>query len=96
MPVHGIGEERTEHDRRRGAGRGGEEHVRVPAPELRVGLKRRVPPEHLRAPDIGGQRVDGAGVEAVQPEAGSLHAWLSRAGPTRVAPPSTTRVWPVM
>ncbi len=96
VPVHGIGEERTQHHRRRRSRGRGEEHVGVAPPELGVGLKRRVPPEHLRASDIRGQRVHGAGVEPVQPEAGNLHAWLSRAGPTRVAPPSTTRVWPVM
>ena len=58
-------------------GGGGEEHVGVAPPELRVGLKRGVPAERLRPPDVGGEGVDRARVESIQAEAGRLHVAVS-------------------
>ena len=80
VPVDGIGEERAERDALRRLGRGGEQHVRVAAPELRVRLERRVPAQHLRAPDVRREEIHRAGIEPVQPETGNVHDRLLRAG----------------
>ena len=88
VAVDGVGEEGAQHDALGGAGGGGEEDVGVAPPELRVGLKGGVPAEILGAPDVGGEGVDGAGVEAVEAEARRGHTAAAQSRCSSMGRPS--------
>src|SRR5437867_1319376 len=75
MAIHRVGKQGAERDALGDLGRGGQHHVGVAAPELRVGNPRRIPAQRLGALDVGGERRDRARVESIEAESRDFHRY---------------------